>query len=113
MIFMEVYIMAEWKYRLEFEGKSLRQLINKEETMENIIAIYNQIILCLEHLNNRLRGDDKEEYEYDIESMIDDLQCACPNIEDNNGYDEEQDNLNYYLKDFYDMCDNARVWIGI
>ena len=49
----------------------------------------------------------------EVESMIKDLKCACPDVEDNNGYDEEQDNLNYYLKDFYDMCDNARVWIGI
>ena len=39
--------MAEWKYRLEFEGKELRNLINKEEIMENIIAVYNQIIVCL------------------------------------------------------------------
>lgn len=106
--------MLEWKYRLEYEGKTLRSLINKEETMENIIAIYNQIILCLEHLKNRLREDDKEEYEYDIESMIEDLQCACPDMEDNSlVYKEEQDNLNYYLGDFYDMCDSARVWIGV
>lgn len=106
--------MAEWKYRLEFEGKTLRSLINKEETMENIIAIYKQIILCLELLKNRLRGDDKKEYEYDIESMIGDLECACPDVEDDSlVYKEEQDNLNCYLSDFYDMCDSARVWIGL
>lgn len=106
--------MTVWKYKLEFEGKTLRSLINKEETMENIIAIYNQIILCLEHLKSRLRGYDKEEYEYDIESMIEDLQCACPGMEDETlSYEEEEENLNYYLRDFYDMCDDARVWIGV
>ena len=46
--------------------------------------------------------------------MIEDLKCACPSTEDNTlSYDEEEENLNYYLRDFYDMCDNARVWIGI
>lgn len=105
--------MTEWKYRLEFEGKNLRSLINKEETIENIVAIYDQLILCLKHWKNRLRKSDKEDWEYDIETMIEDLECACPSIEDNNGYDEEQENLNYYLRDFYDMCDAARVWIGV
>ena len=66
--------MTEWKYKLDFEGKVLRSLINKEETIENIIAIYNQIIVCLESWKKRLRKPDKENWEYDIESMIEDLQ---------------------------------------
>ena len=108
--------MNNWKYNLGFEGKALRELINKEggETIENIIAIYNQIVRCLEYWKKRLSESDKENWEYDIETMIEDLKCACPNIEDNTlSYDEEEENLNYYLRDFYDMCDNARVWIGI
>lgn len=105
--------MIEWKYKLELEGKTLRSLINKEETMENIIAIYNQIIVCLESWKKRLRKSDKANWEYDIESMIEDLQCVCPDLKNNDGYYEEQENLNYYLRDFYDMCDAARVWIGV
>lgn len=105
--------MANWKYNLRFEGKVLRELINKEdgETIENVIAIYKQIISCLEYWKKRLLESDKEDWEYDIEEMIEDLQCACPDIEDD--YYEEKENLNYYLRDFYDMCDNARVWIGV
>lgn len=108
--------MKNWKYNLRFEGKVLRELINKEggETIENIIAIYKQIISCLEHWKKRLLESDKEDWEYVIETMIEDLQCACPDIEDNIlSYKEEEANLNYYLRDFYDMCDNARVWVGI
>lgn len=105
--------MANWKYNLRFEGKTLRELINKEngETIENVIAIYKQIISCLEYWKKRLLDSDREDWEYDIEAMIEDLQCACPDIEDD--YYEEKENLNYYLRDFYDMCDNARVWIGV
>lgn len=105
--------MANWKYNLRFEGKALRELINKEdgETIENVIAIYKQIISCLEYWKKRLLESDKEDWEYDIEEMIEDLQCACSDVKDD--YYEEKENLNYYLRDFYDMCDNARVWIGV
>lgn len=107
--------MTNWKYKLDPYGQVLRELINKEggETIENIISIYNQIIKCLEYWKKRLSDADKEDWEYDIETMIEDLQCACPDIEDNLDYEEEEENLNYYLRDFYDMCDNARVWIGV
>ena len=107
--------MAVWKYRLEFEGNLLRELLRKEDkTIENIIAIYSQLIICLEKWKRRLLKSDKEDWEYEIENMIEDLQCACPDIEnDDLDYYDEQENLNYYLRDFYDMCDNARVWIGV
>lgn len=108
--------MAYWKYRLDPYGQALRELINKEdgETIENIVAIYSQLIKCLEYWKKRLLESDKEDWEYDIETMIEDLQCACPDIEDNDlDYEDEEENLNYYLRDFYDMCDNARVWIGV
>lgn len=106
--------MAEWKYKLEYHGKLLREYINKEQTMENIVAIYNQMICCLERWKAILRKDDKEDWEYDIETMIEDLQCATPDLTDEElCYEDEEENLNYYLRDFYDMCDSARVWIGV
>lgn len=106
--------MTNWKYKIGFEGKVLRDLINEEETIENIIAIYKQIIRCLESWKGKLSDSDKEDWEYDIENMIEDLQFACPDAEDDElSYDEEENKINYYLNDFYDMCDNARVWIGL
>ena len=88
--------MNNWKYNLGFEGKALRELINKDggETIENIIAIYNQIVRCLEYWKKRLSESDKENWEYDIETMIEDLKCACPSTEDNTlSYDEEEENI--------------------
>ena len=92
--------MAVWKYRLEFEGKLLRELLHKEEeTIENIIDIYNQLIICLEKWKRRLLKSDKEDWEYEIENMIEDLQCACPDVEDDKlDYKDEEENLNYYLR---------------
>lgn len=106
--------MTEWKYKLEHHGKILREYINNKQTIENVIAIYNQMIACLERLKEILKKEDKEDWKYDIETMIDDLQCAIPDLEDEElCYEDEEENLNYYLEDFYDLCDGARVWIGI
>lgn len=44
--------MERWKYKLEFEGKLLRELIDGDEIIENIIAIYNQVIRCLQSLKS-------------------------------------------------------------
>lgn len=106
--------MANWKYNLKSNGKMLRELINNGETLDDIVAIYKQMIKCLELWKKSLSEADREDWEYDIETMIEDLQCACPDVEDGDlDYDIEEANLNCYLSDFYDMCDSARVWIGM
>ena len=28
-------------------------------------------------------------------------------------YEDDDDSVNYYLDEFYDLCDNAGVWLGI
>lgn len=107
--------MKKWKYRLEDEGKQLRKLINEgNETLETVIAVYNQIVVCLKSLKFKLIGADKINLQYNIDCMIEDFQIACPesDTEIYNYYDEE-DNLNYNLREFYDFCDDNRVWIGL
>lgn len=106
--------MAKWKYELGAEGKILREMIDGEETIENVISIYNQLIKCLKYCLKQLSAKDKEFFEYDFESMIEDFECARPESDDEEiDYYDERDNLNYCLRDFYDLCDSARVWIGI
>ena len=111
--------MKDWKYKLESEGKALRKLINKEEkTIENVIAIYEQLIVCLETWEKKLSESDKDVWGYGIQTLIEDLQYACPDMESEEeseelSYKNESENLNYFLRDFYDMCDGARVLVGI
>ena len=107
--------MEKWKYKLEIEGKQLRKLIDEgDETLETIISVYRQIINCLNALKLKLVGKDKIELEYNIDCMIEDYQMSCPeeNTEIYNYYDEE-DNLNYSLREFYDFCDDNRIWVGL
>lgn len=105
--------MKKWKYELEDEGKQLRKLMNEgNETLETVIAVYNQMVVCLKSLKLKLIGADKINLQYNIDCMIEDFQTACPesDTEIYNYYDEE-DNLNYNLREFYDFCDDNMVWI--
>lgn len=59
----------------------------------------------------KIVGIDKNNLLYEIDSMIEDYQLACPEEADIKIYDyyEEEDNLNFNLKNFYDFCDDNRV----
>lgn len=108
--------MAKWKYKLEDEGKRLRNLIDDgDQTLETVISVYKQMIVCLKLLKAKLVGIDKNNLMYKIDSMIEDYQIACPEEADQRIYDyyEEEDNLNFNLREFYDFCDDNRVWIGL
>jgi len=107
--------MRKWKYKLEVEGKQLRKLIDEgNETLDTVIDVYNQMIVCLKSLKLKLIGTDKINLPYNIDCMIEDFQAACPELDTEiyNYYDEE-DNLNYNLREFYDFCDDNRVWVGL
>lgn len=57
---------------------------------------------------------DLEQWQYDIKGLIEDIQMSCPDMEDPGLiYNDEEASLNSYLKEFYDLCDNMRVWIGL
>lgn len=106
--------MNKWKYRLESTGKAFREsLTSEQETAATVIEVYQRVIDCLNGLKHMLNNEDVEEWLYDIESMVEDLETACPEPDPDFDYEEQEENLNYYLNDFYNLCDNMRVWIGL
>lgn len=106
--------MKKWKYKLENEGRQLRKLINEGDlTLETVINVYNQMIACLKLLNIKLVGIDKINLSYEIDCMIEDYELARPKDTDSYNYYEEEDNLNFNLRGFYDFCDDNSVWIGL
>lgn len=43
--------MIKWKYKLEDEGKQLRKIIDDgDSTLETVISVYKQMIVCLKSL---------------------------------------------------------------
>lgn len=70
--------MKKLKYKLENEGKYLRKLIDDgDESLNTIVSIYNQMVICLKSLKLKLIGADKINLQYNIDCMVEDFQTAC------------------------------------
>lgn len=91
--------MAKWNYTLHW-GKQLREAIEAEDTT----MVVKCLICCYRELLNKLSDEDREWKEFDIEEAIDCLEH----------YDEEEgDEIDDYLDDFYDICDDLWAWVEV
>ena len=93
--------MAQWNYTLRW-GKQLREAIYEEDA-EMVVKC---LIACYRELLNKLSDEDREDYEYDIEDTIEILTYYEADPDD-------EDDIDYYLSEFYDICDELRAWIEI
>lgn len=98
--------MKEWKYTLK-NGKILREAI-KEEDYEKILRTlkecYTEILdfFVKEGLTElEDRDDEYEEYTENIDMLLEDID----NI--------EEEEIDYELSLFYDLCDNTNIWIEL
>lgn len=89
--------MARWDYTLHW-GKQLREAIDDED----IEMVVKCLIACYRELLNKLNEEDKDWKEFDIEDAIFNLE--------NFDYDEDVDD---YLAEFYDLCDDVRAWVAV
>lgn len=96
--------MANWKYTLN-SGSALREAIDNDD-MEQVVKC---LLLCYKELKSKLSEEDEEWYADDITDAMDSLDFL-----DSMGVeDEDEDEINDHLEDFYDLCDALRAWIGI
>lgn len=94
--------MSKWNYKLAL-GFKLRELINNDDNPEdNCQEMLNTLLKCYVDIQKKLEVD---EYWFDNEKeeLQDDIDCAA--------FDEET--VNYHLNNFYDTCDQLRVWVGL
>lgn len=91
--------MAQWNYTLRW-GKQLREAIEIEDTEMAIKCL----IACYRELLNKLSDEDKDCYECEIEDAISSLEICD---------EDDDDEIDYYLSEFYDICDDVRAWIAI
>ena len=91
--------MAKWNYTLRF-GKNLREAIEAEDAE----MVVKYLIACYRELHNKLSDEDRDWKEFDIEDGIECLET----------YDgEDEDEIDYYLAEFYDICDELGAWVAI
>lgn len=87
--------MAKWDYTIT-NGKELREAIDNEDVRATLKAI----LLCYKELYGKLSDEDKDWKGMDIEDTI-------FNVEN---FDPDED-IDGYLEEFYDLCDELRAWV--
>jgi predicted nucleotidyltransferase len=91
--------MAKWIYTIN-SGTELREAIDADD-FEATICCLSQ---CYQELLDKLSVEDKEWKQYNIEDTIDHL---------NNAEDMDEDEINWYLSEFYDLCDELKAFVAI
>lgn len=98
-----------WKHKLD-SGKALRQAINEDDnkaTLKALMACYKEIhkLIPYQYDENDLDNDCEEIY-----NQLDN----CDNYVAYEMTEEElQEEINYLLKQFYDLCDDNGIWVEL
>ena len=90
--------MAKWNTTC-IEFKQVRELIENDGDNNEILSLLAKICRKLTTVD--------EDFEYDFEDLADEIEIG---IDDSDLDDEVVD---YYLDEFYDLCDAARIWLGL
>lgn len=101
--------MNRWKHTLK-NGKKLREAINNDDNIQTLEALKE----CYKEINRIMSSlfddDDLENVLSEIDNQLDN----CENYEDYDmTEDDVQDEINYLLRQFYDLCDNLRIWVDL
>ena len=101
--------MGRWTYKL-MAGKQLRQAISDDDMTATLDALKK----CWKEIN-KIMPDvyDTDDLENDLEELDNQLD-NCKNYEDYDmTEDDVQDEINYLLRQFYDFCDDWRIWVDL
>ena len=94
--------MAKWQYTIH-GGKELREAIENDE----LETVAQCLVTCIKELYSKLSDEDKAYEGYDLECLIDSVTADI----DYGDFDEDE--INDYLEEFYDICDDVQAWIEI
>lgn len=100
----------KWTYTCHL-FKEVRELINDDvETAEHCIEILKRLRSCCELIIN----DHKKGWGWsqDFFLMKCDIDEALYETSSDDNYDTCEETVNYLLGEFYDLCDNAGIWLG-
>ena len=115
--------MVKWRYKLEFQGKALRETINNGgEDLESCKATLQVLKNCYDQIKRLVEDDwwnfesDYESLEYYIEVLNNPDESKREDALLDGGYNGDNPALecvNDSLRTFYDLCDYYRIWVGI
>jgi len=97
--------MSKWAVTLN-SGKDLREAIDKED----IIWCFECLKACYQELHDKMPSVFTD---VDLDMALEDIDIQLSDLDDPDMYEDAEAEFNYLLNDFYDLCDNLRVWIGL
>ena len=105
--------MKKWKYEVKSLSVQLRELINESNSdYSNCVEILEKTVEICEYIKTILSEKDKDIWEDSFDDMIDNIKEYL-NYELNEDDDSDnEDIVNYYLGDFYDLCDVVNIWLA-
>ena len=106
--------MKKWKYEVKNLSVQLRELINESNSdYSDCVKILEKAVEICEYIKTILSEKDKDIWVDSFDDMIRDIQDATDyEISEDNDTEENEDIVNYYLGDFYDLCDVANIWLA-
>ena len=92
--------MAKW-VKICKEFSDVRELIDKVDSVGVMKSLLN---IC-----RKYSRDKKFDFAYDFETLGDEMEDE---LLDEDNVREDKDVADYYLSEFYDLCDAARIWLA-
>lgn len=106
--------MKNWKYTIG-TAKELRKVVNNSDSSyEDCQKVLNEIIVVCSCIREILNPKDREIWVDSFDDIIRDTQDAIDyEISEDNDTEENEDIVNHYLSELYDLCDSANIFLAV
>ena len=107
--------MKKWNYEVKGLSIQLRELINESNSdYSDCVKILEKTVEICEYIKTILSEKDKDIWEDSFDDMIDSIkECLNYEISEDNDTEENEDIVNYYLSELYDLCDTANIFLAV
>lgn len=107
--------MKKWKYEVKGLSLQLRELINESNSnYSDCVKILEKTVEICEYIKTILSEKDKDIWEDSFDDMIDSIkECLNYEISEDNDTEENEDIVNHYLSELYDLCDVTNIFLAV
>ena len=107
--------MKKWNYEVKDLAVQLRELINESNSdYSDCVKILEKTVEICKYIKTILSKKDKNIWEDSFDDMIENIkECLEYEISEDNDKEDNENAVNYYLGDFYDLCDAVNIWLAI
>lgn len=107
--------MKKWKYEVKSLSIQLRELINESNSdYSDCVKILEKTVEICKYIKTILSEKDKDIWEDSFDDMIERIKDSLEyEISEDNDEEDNENVVNYYLGDFYDLCDTVNIFLAV